>query len=145
MRPIFAIFNFLRGLKTTKFHEVPAGTATKMYGEDSSGNLIKDDVPISNILSFHTQTNLTCDFASHNYIIATIEESLSVSVSNVTAGIVYGIMIKNDSESEITITLPTTNNVKSSATTTIAAGKYKELSFFSDGTTRYWQISEELS
>jgi hypothetical protein len=45
MRPIFAIFNFLRGLKTTKFHEVPAGTATKMYGEDSNGDLIKDDVP----------------------------------------------------------------------------------------------------
>lgn len=45
MRPIFAIFNFLRGLKTTKFHEVPAGTAVKMYGEDSNGDLIKDDVP----------------------------------------------------------------------------------------------------
>ena len=45
MKPIFAIFNFLKGLKTTKFHEVPSGTAVKMYGEDSSGNLIKDDVP----------------------------------------------------------------------------------------------------
>lgn len=45
MRPIFAIFNFLRGLKTTKFLEVPDGTIDKMYGQDSSGNLVKDDVP----------------------------------------------------------------------------------------------------
>jgi hypothetical protein len=41
--------------------------------------------------------------------------------------------------------LPNTADVKSSTTTTIAAGKYKELAFFSDGTTRFWQISEELS
>jgi hypothetical protein len=103
------------------------------------------DVPISNILNFHTQTDLICNFASYNYIIATIDESLSISISNVTTGIIYGIMINNDSESEITITLPNTADVKSSTTTTIAAGKYKELAFFSDGTTRYWQISEELS
>lgn len=52
MRPIFAIFNFLRGLKTTKFHEVPAGTAVKMYGEDSNGDLIKDDVPSGGASAF---------------------------------------------------------------------------------------------
>lgn len=52
MRPIFAIFNFLRGLKTTKFHEVPDGTATKMYGEDSNGDLIKDDVPSGGAAAF---------------------------------------------------------------------------------------------
>lgn len=45
MRPIFAIFNFLRGLKTTKFHEVPSGTAVKMYGKDADDNLVEDDVP----------------------------------------------------------------------------------------------------
>jgi len=52
MKPIFAIFNFLRGLKTTKFLEVPAGTAVKMYGEDSNGDLIKDDVPSGGAAAF---------------------------------------------------------------------------------------------
>ncbi|HPI20988.1 MAG TPA: hypothetical protein PKY56_11515 [Candidatus Kapabacteria bacterium] len=45
MKPIFSIFNFLKGLKTTKFHDVPSGTAVKMYGKDADDNLVEDDVP----------------------------------------------------------------------------------------------------
>jgi hypothetical protein len=52
MKPIFSIFNFLRGLKTTKFHEVPSGTAIKMYGKDVDDNLVEDDVPSGGATAF---------------------------------------------------------------------------------------------
>lgn len=52
MKPIFSIFNFLKGLKTTKFLEVPSGTAIKMYGKDADDNLVEDDVPSGGATAF---------------------------------------------------------------------------------------------
>jgi len=52
MKPIFSIFNFLKGLKTTKFHDVPSGTAVKMYGKDADDNFVEDDVPSGGATAF---------------------------------------------------------------------------------------------
>lgn len=92
-----------------------------------------------------TQTNLTCDFSTYNYIKATISANSGFTLSNIPTNKVVTILIKNTGASTITITLPNTADAKAGDTFAIQASKYREFSILYDGTTRYWQVSEELT
>ena len=96
-------------------------------------------------ISMTTQTSLTCNFATYNYIKAEISVNSSFVLSNVPTNKVVTILIKNTGASTITITLPNTADAKAGDAYTIQASKYREFSILYDGTTRYWQVSEELT
>lgn len=89
-----------------------------------------------------TQSNLTCNFASTNYIVATVTGNQSFTLSNVPTDEVVTILIINTGGGDIT--LPNTADKYSNATWTHSANGIREYSLFYDGTTRYWQVSEEL-
>jgi hypothetical protein len=90
-----------------------------------------------------TQSNLTCNFASTNYIVATVTGNQSFSLSNVPTDEIVTVLIINTGGGDIT--LPNTADYFSAATFTHAAGGVREYSIFYDGTNRYWQVSEELT
>lgn len=93
-----------------------------------------------------TQTGLACDFTSHSYIIATISANSSFTITNLPTDQMVTVLINNTNQTDVTVTLPNTADVKPSADYVIGGGggKYREFSIYFDGFTRYWQVSEEL-
>lgn len=94
-------------------------------------------------LNVTTGTSLTIDFATYNYHIITISGNASFSLSNVPTNKFVTVLVKNTAGG--VVTLPNTADVKSALTFTHAANKWREYSILYDGTTRYWQVSEELT
>ena len=95
----------------------------------------------ANNLSVTTRTNLTCDFTSTDYIIATVTGNVSFTLSNVPTNKFVTALVKNTDGG--VVTLPNTADVKAAATYTHSANGYREYSILYDGTTRFWQVSEE--
>lgn len=114
----------------------------------ANGNQISytdlSNLPVIPNTILYPQVTLNIDGSLGNFIIATISTNSSFSLSNITMGIHYYIMIYNNGANAITITLPTTADVKPSTTFTVSASKRKEVAMIYDGERRYWQISEEL-
>jgi len=106
-------------------------------------NLVSDLGGKESKITRTTQTNLTCDFASTNLIIATVTGNQSFTLSNVPTDKVVTIIIINTGGGDIT--LPNTADYFASETWTHAAGGIREYSLLYDGTNRYWQVSEELT
>jgi hypothetical protein len=74
----------------------------------------------------------------------TTNASYIFDLENITTGIFYYVLIKNNSTGPITITLPNVNTIRSCDSITILNNKAKELSFIWDGTDYIFQVSEEL-
>ena len=95
---------------------------------------------------FYSSNDLVLWGASGQYLYSTISGNQSFYLSGISSGVYYYTLIKNTSASAVTITLPNTADIKPSATFTVGANnKYKEVALIYDGTTRIWQVSEELS
>jgi hypothetical protein len=105
----------------------------------------KTEINAKLLVQFYTQTSLSIDGANGNFFLVTVSVNASFSLSNIATGTMYYFVITNNGASDITITLPNTADIKSSATVIIKAGKTKEIAMIFNGTKRYWQISEELS
>ena len=100
----------------------------------------------STAVTFFSMNDLVLWGASGSYFKSTISGNQSFYLSGISSGVYYYTLIKNTSASAVTITLPNTADIKPSATFTVGANnKYKEVALIYDGTTRIWQVSEELS
>lgn len=128
---------------SSKQDTLVSGTNIKTVNNNSilgSGNM--SVVPYFNVYS---QSNLSINGNNGTYFICSISGNSSFMLSNIATGVSYIIRIKNTSSSAITITLPTTADIKPFNTFTIAANNvYRELSLIYDGTNRIWQVSVEL-
>jgi len=119
---------------------IPAGNISATTVQSAIEEL--DSEKMSN-LNVTTGTSLTIDFATYNYHISTVTGNVSFSLSNVPTNKFVTVLVKNTGGG--VVTLPNTADVKSALTFTHAANKWREYSILYDGTTRYWQVSEELT
>ena len=112
---------------------------------EKSYSSLTDKPTIPAVVMTTATDTLTLDLSTNNFFVCTLNANTSFSLSNVSTAQIYYFIIKS-SNGAITITLPNTADVKAVATFTISAtNKYKECSMIYNGSSRFWQISEELT
>jgi len=90
--------------------------------------------------------SLAIDGVNGTWFNVELDSNSSITLSNITAGVEYSILIKNIAEiNTITITFPDDEDIKIADTFTIGAGKYVEVSLFNNGIYNVWQVSKEMS
>lgn len=125
----------------TDFHGIKIGNGTSTWSNLDYVRIVND---VS--VTFVEQTDLNINGANGNYVISTLTANAAFSgLINLSLGIQYFFLIKNNSGATITITLPNTADIKSVSTVAIDGGKYREFSMIYNGTKRIWQISEMVA
>lgn len=92
---------------------------------------------------FHSQTDFNIDGNNGTYFLITSSETApSISLSNITIGVMYYIRVLSQSSFAMTIALPNTADIRPSNVISVSPNTYKTIAMVYDGTLREWQISE---
>lgn len=96
-------------------------------------------------LNFIAKSSLTIDLSEGQNFIVTLDDDDVFDLSNIASDTAYYFTIYNEHATDtITIDIPNTDDVTAVQSIFIIADATREISLIKVGTTRYWQISEEL-
>lgn len=102
---------------------------------------------IPNIYSISTQSSLNIDGSIYNLFDVTLTSTsdATFSLSNMVIGVVYYVLIKNESTNNINIILPNSNAIIPVSSFVLSMNKAVEVSILYNGTRPIFQLSEELT
>lgn len=113
----------------------------------SSGTLsISNSNSVDLTAKFYSQSSSTFNCSNGDFFLTELDESATITMTNMIKGINYSILIKNsDPANAITITLPQTNDVAETSSIILPPLKLVEMAVIYTGSIRIWAISNNLT